>query len=235
MSKLEELYEAREKLKSLGIEPNADLEKQLSELEEKIIKDEIVPIITDKVEPVLKQVKREVVIVVENSPENGINVYLSRKRNVTSALSDAISISSNLSEPKTYNATESVLRPHRVAESTRIERPRSGGMQKATSLRVTFSDGTVISDRKAVETLKKCIIKFGPERVAQLCNQPVDGILQLCGVNLVTKRRDSVYGKRQHEIGNGWLVFTCSNTPSKKRQIEAIAQALGIKVRVEIV
>ena len=235
MSKLQELYEAREKLKSLGIEPNADLEKQLSELEEKIIKDEIVPIITDKVEPVLKQVKREVVIVVENSPENGINVYLSRKRNVTSALSDAISISSNLSEPNTYNATEPVHRSHRVAESTRIERPRSGGMQKATSLRVTFSDGTVISDSKAVETLKKCIKKFGPERVAQLCVQPVDSILQLNRVNLVTKKRDEMYANRQHDIGNGWLVFTCSNTPSKKRQIEAIAKALGIKVWVEVV
>lgn len=93
MSKLQVLYEAREKLKSFGIEPNADLEKELSELEEKIIRDEVMPIITDKVEPVLKQLKREVVIVVDHSPENGINVYLSRKRNVTSALSDAISIS----------------------------------------------------------------------------------------------------------------------------------------------
>lgn len=86
-----------------------------------------------------------------------------------------------------------------------------------------------------METLKKCILKFGPERVAQLCVQLVDGILQLCGVNLVSKRRDNIYGSRQHEIGNGWLVFTCSNTPSKKRQIEAIANALNIKVRVEVI
>ena len=122
-----------------------------------------------------------------------------------------------------------------VAEYTRIERPRSSGMKMATVLRVTFPDGTVISDSRAVETLKKCIVKFGPERVAQLCLQPVDSILQLCGVNLVTKRRDNMYGGRQHDIGNGWLVFTCSNTPSKKRQIEAIAKALGIKIRAEIV
>ena len=235
MSKLQELYEAREKLKSLGIEPNADLEKQLSELEEKIIRDEIVPIITDKVEPVLKQVKREVVIVVEHSPETGINVYLSRKRNVTSALSDAISISSNQTQTSIYNATEPTHHPQMVAEYTRIERPRSSGMKKATVLRVTFPDGTVISDSRAVETLKKCIIKFGPERVAQLCLQPVDSILQLNRVNLVTKKRDEMYANRQHDIGNGWLVFTCSNTPSKKRQIEAIAKALGIKIRVEIV
>ena len=235
MSKLQVLYEAREKLKSFGIEPNADLEKQLSELEEKIIRDEIVPIITNKVEPVLKQVKREVVIVVEHSPETGINVYLSRKRNVTSALSDAISISSNQTQTSIYNATEPTHHPQMVAEYTRIERPRSSGMKKATVLRVTFPDGTVISDSRAVETLKKCIIKFGPERVAQLCLQPVDSILQLNRVNLVTKKRDEMYANRQHNIGNGWLVFTCSNTPSKKRQIEAIAKALGIKIRVEIV
>lgn len=130
MSKLEELYEAREKLKSQGIEPNADLEKQLADLEEKIIRDEIVPIISEKVEPVLKQIKREVVIVVEHSPKTGSNVYLSRKRNATSALSDAISISSYQPEASTYNATEPIHCPQRVAESTRIERTRSGGMKR---------------------------------------------------------------------------------------------------------
>lgn len=235
MSKLQELYETREKLKSLGIEPNADLEKQLSELEEKIIRTEIVPIITDKVEPVLKQVKREVVIVVEHSPKDGINVYLSRKRNVTSALSDAISISSNIPIENTYTSVSPITRTNRVAETQRIERPRSGDTSKASALRVTFADGTVICERKTVDTLKKCIVKFGPERVAQLCLQPVDNILQLNRVNLVTKKRDEMYANRQHEIGNGWLVFTCSNTPAKKRQIEAIAKALNIKVRVELV
>lgn len=124
---------------------------------------------------------------------------------------------------------------NRVAETLSIERPRSGTKAKASALRVTFADGTVICERKAVDTLKKCIVKFGPERVAQLCLQPVDNILQLNRVNLVTKKRDEMYANRQHEIGNGWLVFTCSNTPAKKRQIEAIAKALNIKVRVELV
>lgn len=64
---------------------------------------------------------------------------------------------------------------------------------------------------------------------------PADRILQLNKVNIVTKKRDERYGHRQQEIGNGWLVFTSSNTPSKKRQIEAIAKALNMKVRVEIV
>ena len=224
MSKLEELYETREKLQSLGIAPNADLERQLEELEEEIIRNEIVPIITDKVEPVLKQVRREVVLVVEHNPENGVQVHLSRKRNVANVFSDAVTISSV--------QLNNVVREHKEG----ISRPRTTGMKPATKLRVTFmDDGEVISESIAADTLKKAILKFGVERVAQLCIAPYDSILQLNRVNLVTKKRDEQYANRQHEIGNGWLVFTGSNTPSKKRQIEAIAKALSVKVKVEIV
>ena len=35
----------------------------------------------------------------------------------------------------------------------------------------------------------------------------VDRIFQLNHVNLVTKKRDEMYANRQHDIGNGWLVF----------------------------
>ena len=224
MSKLEELYETREKLQSLGIAPNADLERQLEELEEEIIRNEIVPIITDKVEPVLKQVRREVVLVVEHNPENGVQVHLSRKRNVANVFSDAVTISSV--------QLNNVVREHKEG----ISRPRTTGMKPATKLRVTFmDDGEVISESIAADTLKKAILKFGVERVAQLCIAPYDSILQLNRVNLVTKKRDEQYANRQHEIGNGWLVFTGSNTPSKKRQIEAIAKALSVRVKVEII
>ena len=224
MSKLEELYETREKLQSLRIAPNADLERQLAELEEEIIRNEIVPIITDKVEPVLKQVRREVVLVVEHNPGNGVQVHLSRKRNVANVISDAVTISSV--------QLNNVVREHKEG----ISRPRTTGMKPATKLRVTFmDDGEVISESIAADTLKKAILKFGVERVAQLCIAPYDSILQLNRVNLVTKKRDEQYANRQHEIGGGWLVFTGSNTPSKKRQIEAIAKALSIKVKVEIV
>ncbi|MBQ8593197.1 MAG: hypothetical protein IJ467_02750 [Bacteroidaceae bacterium] len=228
MTKLQELYETREKLQNLGIEPNADLERQLAALEEEIIKNEIVPIITDTVEPVLKQVKREVVLVVEHHPEKGVSVHLSRKRNITNALSDAVTLSNS-------DTVSSNKYLPKLERNINISRERGSGMGKATRLRVEFSDGTVISESKAVDTLKKAILKFGVERVAQLCIAPYDSILQLNKVNLVTKKRDPQYGNRQHEVGNGWLVFTCSNTPSKKRQIEAIAKALGIKVTVKIV
>ena len=65
MSKLKELYETREKLLSLGIAPNADLEEQLDRLEEEIIQNEIVPNIVKTIEPILKPVKRKVILAVE--------------------------------------------------------------------------------------------------------------------------------------------------------------------------
>ena len=228
MTKLQELYETRKKLQNLGIEPNADLERQLAALEEEIIKNEIVPIITDTVEPVLKQVKRELVLVVEHHPEKGVSVHLSRKRNITNALSDAVTLSNTY----TVSNNESLKK---VEKTKIISRERGSNMGKATRLKVKFGDGTVISESKAVDTLKKTILKFGVEKVAQLCIAPYDSILQLNKVTLVTRKRDAQYGNRQHEVGNGWLVFTCSNTPAKKRQIEAIAKSLGIKVTVKII
>lgn len=228
MTKLQELYETRVKLQSLGIEPNADLERQLAALEEEIIKNEIVPIITDTVEPVLKQVKREVVLVVEHHPEIGVSVHLSRKRNMANAIGDIVTLSNA--------STASNNEPLPKKDKTKIiSRERGSNMRKATRLRVEFGDGTIISESKAVDTLKKTILKFGVEKVAQLCISPRDSILQLNKVNLVTRKRNAQYGNRQHDVGNGWLVFTCSNTPAKKRQIEAIAKALGIKVSVKII
>ena len=85
MSKLQEFYEVREKLQNLGIIPNADFEKQLAALEEENIKNEIVPMLTKSIEPVLKLVKREITLIVEYSPEDGVCVNLSPKNQDTAS------------------------------------------------------------------------------------------------------------------------------------------------------
>ena len=83
MSKLQEFYEVREKLQNLGIIPNADFEKQLAALEEENIKNEIVPMLTKSIEPVLKLVKREITLIVEYNPEDGVCVNLLQKSSNT--------------------------------------------------------------------------------------------------------------------------------------------------------
>ena len=80
MSVLGDLYNAMETLRKVGLSLSEEQEKQLSELEEGIIKKEIIPIVTESIELALKQVQRELVLVVNYKPGTPISVALSRKR-----------------------------------------------------------------------------------------------------------------------------------------------------------
>ena len=59
-----------ETLRKEGLPVHDDLEQKASELEEEIIKKEILPVLTKTIEPALKPVQRELVLVVE--PETQI-------------------------------------------------------------------------------------------------------------------------------------------------------------------
>ena len=65
MSRLSDLYKAMETLRKEGLSLNEDLEKQVSDLEENIIKKEILPIVTETIAPALRQVQRELMLVVD--------------------------------------------------------------------------------------------------------------------------------------------------------------------------
>ena len=87
MSRLSDLYKAMETLRKEGLSLNEDLEKQVSDLEENIIKKEILPIVTETIAPALKQVQRELVLVVDYVPGIPISVHLSKKSFLTLKLS----------------------------------------------------------------------------------------------------------------------------------------------------
>ena len=65
MSRLDDLYKAMETLRKEGL-PVDDLEQKVNKLEEEIIKKEILPMLTKTIEPVLKPVQRELVLVVDS-------------------------------------------------------------------------------------------------------------------------------------------------------------------------
>lgn len=71
MSRLNKLYEAIETLRKEGLPVNEELEKKASQLEEDIIKKEILPVLSKTIEPALQQVKRELVLVVDYIPNKG--------------------------------------------------------------------------------------------------------------------------------------------------------------------
>ena len=86
MTKLEKLYESIRTLEELSIPLNPETLKAVDELEEKIIKDEILPTLSEQVAPLLKPIQRDLVLVLEYHPGKEISVALSRKVKVAEML-----------------------------------------------------------------------------------------------------------------------------------------------------
>ena len=74
MSRLNDLYKAMETLWKEGLPVDENLERKANELEEDIIKKEILPVLSKTIEPALQPVKRELVLIVDYVPGNPLSV-----------------------------------------------------------------------------------------------------------------------------------------------------------------
>jgi hypothetical protein len=210
MTKLEKLYASIKGLQELGLPLNDETLKAADDLEEQLIKTEILPAMSKDIEPRLSQIQRELVLVVEYKPGTPISVALSRKTNIAELLDAKILEQDPQAEHK---------------EGKKHEKPieRINGK---TVLRVTFPDGTVIADKKAKITFAETIKRIGLMRVRNL------GI-SFCHVPIVSNTLDKKYGQAQIPVGDGLYVMTHSSTHDKKKQLDKIAKELGIKLKVE--
>lgn len=213
MSRLRKLYQAMETLVSEGLELSHEQETQLRKAEEEIIQKEILPVLTEKIEPVLAQIERVLVLVVDYIPGEPLKVSLSRRRNLADVLKDAVEI---LPDPKVEH--REFLKP----------RKKKDGIGPRKKLRVTFPDGFVIENNEACETLRLAIERIGIMRVRSLG-------LTANKVPLISNRRDEKYATSQHKLSNGWLLMTCTNTLTKKKQLDAISDGLNLRIKTEII
>lgn len=212
MSKLSKLYELRSLSQEFGMEWTEKQERQLEAEEEHLIKNEVLPVVSKSIEPALSQVERELVLVVDYVPGTPLKVSLSRKRNLFDALEDVVEI-----------------KPDPEVEHTE---KKKGGKKVVTNprtrLRITMPDGLIIEERTAWQSLQKFILRVGVERVRAV------GLIAN-KIPLVSNTVDKNYKTAQKPLGNGWLLMTCSDTATKRKQILAIAEALGLSINVEIV
>ena len=214
MSRLSKLYEAMETLRKEGFPVDENLEKKANELEEYIIKKEILPVLSKTIEPALQPVKRELVLVVDYVPGQPLSVHLSRKRNFAAELTDA---------------KEMVLDPE-VTHRNRISNS-DGKIERgpARDMAVVFPDGTVIAEKTAAETMVAVVQKIGVAKVRQVVEEYN---LKFCKVPVISNRRDAKYGKNQRDLGGGWLLITHSNNPMKKSFIEKVSEVLHLGIKV---
>lgn len=212
MSTLSELYITMENLRKLNLPIDERLKQEAAKLEEDLIRTEILPTLTEKIEPALAQVQRELVLVVDYVPGAPLKVSLSRKRKLFDALEDVVEI-----------------KPDPVVEHTE---KKKGGKKVVTNprtrLRITMPDGSIIEERTAWESLQKFILHVGVEKVRAV------GLIAN-KIPLVSNTVDEKYKTAQKPLGNGWLLMTCSDTATKRKQILAIASYIGMKINVEII
>lgn len=122
-----------ETLRKEGLPVDENLEKKANELEEEIIKKEILPVLSKTIEPALQPVKRELVLVVDYVPGRPLSVHLSRKRNFAAELTDAKEM---LLDPEVT---------HRSRNSNSDDKIERG---PARDMSVIFPDGTVIAEKR---------------------------------------------------------------------------------------
>lgn len=213
MSKLSKLYELMRLSQEFGMEWTETQESQLAAEEENIIKNEILPVVTKNIEPSLKPVERELLLVVDYVPGKPLRVSLSRKRTVLSVLPDAVEIKP---DPEV---------PHKTYGTRKVEK---GTVAPKTGLKVTLWNGRIIQNPKAKDTFIDTILAIGIDRVRPL------GV-KFCKVPIISNTRDKKYGKAQHEVSGGWLILTQSSTADKKKMLEKIAKSLGLNMKIEII
>ena len=212
MSKLSKLYELRRLSQEFGMEWTEKQERQLEAEEEHLIKNEVLPVVTKSIEPALSQVERELVLVVDYVPGVPLKVSLSRKRNL-------------------FDALEGVVEIKHDSEVEHTEKKKGGKKvvtNPRTRLKITMPDGSIIEEHTAWESLQKFILRVGVEKVRAV------GLIAN-KIPLVSNTVDKKYKTAQKPLGNGWLLMTCSDTATKRKQILTIASHMGIKIKVDVI
>lgn len=216
MATLKELYTTLKSLRDMNLPVDDKLLKAADNLEEKIIKEEILPALSQNIEPLLNEIQRDLVLVVEYHPGEPISVALSRKAKI-SDFTDAKPMTP-VGTPVTSEKKPMPAEPH--VPTKHIENPTKG-------LRVTFPDGTVIWHKAAINTFVDALRKIGLDRIPQV------GI-EHGGYNLVSKDKRPVVPGRvwQHEV-DGWYIYSNISNDTKVDDLKRISEYYNLNLAVE--
>lgn len=223
MKKLETLYSSIRGLKELGLPLNKETLTAVDQLEEDLIKNEVIPRLSESIEPIIAKIERPIVLVVDYVPEEALSVRLTRKRVVTD---EQETKQYPLTSKKALLSEEKYTSNEKSVKKKTDRTIKSSNKSKKTRLSVSFPDGVIIERTYAYETFVEAIQKIGIEKVADLG-------MTWVGLPLVSKEKDNFYN--QHEIDKGWWIVTHSATNQKRLQLEEISQKLNIGLKVDII
>lgn len=217
MATLKELYTTLKSLRDMNLPVDDKLLKAADNLEEKIIKEEILPALSQNIEPQLSEIQRDLVLVVEYHPGEPLSVALSRKTKISEII-DAKTLTPRSSTPVKSNLQAEEEEPHEPTKH--VENATKG-------LRVTFSDGTVIWNSQAIVTFIETLRKIGLSRIPEI------GIVH-SGYNLVSKeKREPVPGRIWQHESDGWYIYSNMSNSIKIEDLRTISNYYHLGLTIE--
>jgi hypothetical protein len=218
MTKLEKLYSIIENSKEVGVRLTKEVLQQVEELEEDIIKEEILPALSSDIAPRLEPIRRDLVLVVEYHPGEPISVALSRKAKISEIMG------AKTLTPRGSTPVKSEEKP----ESAESHEPTKHVENITKGMKVTFPDGTVIWHRQAIDTFIDTLRNIGLKRIAEL------GIKHGGGFDLVSKeKRPTVPGRIwQHEC-EGWYIYSNISNSTKAEDLKLISDYYQLGLIIE--
>lgn len=209
MSNLKSLYSSIDNFKKLGVKINDEVIESIFNVEEEIIKNEILPIMRKAIVPIISQIQRDLMLVIEYSPEKSIELKMIRKKSMKLTEEEEAMITQRKEFKKEVKYTLSF---HKKSPKT--------------NLLVTFPSGKTIKNKLAMDTFCEVIEIIGAEIVSSLN-------IRCCGSNLVSKIKNSEY--RQKKTKNDFYIITQTSTKQKKKQLEFISQKLNLGLKITII
>lgn len=219
MSLLDELYKATETFRKVGLSLDANTERQIEELEEKMIKEEILPALSEDIAPRLKPIKRDLVLVVEYHPGEPISVALSRKAKISEIMG------AKTLTPKNSTPVKSVEEPKAIEPHD----PKKHIENNTKGMRVTFPDGTVIWHVKAIDTFIETLRKIGLERVHKVGIYHGGGLYNLVGKEKRPPKPNAIW---QHKV-DGWLIYSNIPNTMKVQDLRQISDYYHLGLKIE--
>lgn len=230
MTKLSEFYSQRKAL-SGGKEPSLMHELAWEATEEKLIREEVLPELLQRIAPVLSEVESPLSLHIDYQP-NG-NLSVSFNRNTAHMPISAEQIESESLETNTDDDAEDLLDNDEKLDNDENEglsvNEPNGSKSRRKKIRVTTPEGKVIFYNTVWYTLRDVILYAGIGRVQAL------GLLAIerSGIPLLANTRTEKYANAQHEIAAGVYLFTNTNTPTKLKEITDISNKLNLNFKIE--
>lgn len=221
MATLKELYTTLKSLRDMNLPVDEKLLKAADNLEEKIIKEEILPAMSKDIEPLLSEIQRDLVLVVEYHPGTPISVALSRKAKI-SEIVDAKQLTpqTTLHVSTPVSNHDGIVKSEPHGPNKHVENPTKG-------MRVTFPDGTVVWRRTAIETFVEALRIIGFDKI------PMVGIKH-GGFELVSKQKRPEEAGRiwQHEC-DGWHIYSNISNRQKYEDLIKLSDYYNLNLQID--